>query len=62
MNKKFTAAFLLLVILQGLHSVEEYIGKLWEVFAPAKFLSGLVSSDLEIGFLIINIGLFIFGL
>jgi hypothetical protein len=54
--------FILLVLAQGLHSVEEYIGRLWEVFLPAQFVSGLVSDNLEAGFLTINIGLFVFGL
>ena len=54
--------FLLLVLVQGLHSIEEYIGRLWEVFPPARILCGLVSENLETGFLIINIGLFVFGI
>lgn len=54
--------FLILVIVQGIHSIEEYFGKLWEVFQPAKIFTGLISDDLEKGFLIINIGLFIFGI
>lgn len=45
-----------------MHSVEEYIGKLWEVFPPAEYFTGLISSNLETGFLIINISLFVFGL
>jgi hypothetical protein len=62
MNVNIKIAFLMLVLIQGVHSVEEYFGRLWEVFQPAKFLSGLVSNNLETGFLIINIGLFIFGI
>jgi len=62
MNGKTHFAFLILVILQGFHSIEEYIGKLWESFPPATFLCGLISDDLERGFLIINIGLFIIGM
>ena len=62
MNAKIKITFLMLVLIQGVHSVEEYFGKLWEVFQPAKFLSSLVSNNLETGFLIINIGLFIFGI
>jgi hypothetical protein len=54
--------FILLVLAQGLHSVEEYIGRLWEVFLPAQFVSGLVSDNLEVGFLTLNIALFLFGL
>ena len=60
-NKKIKIAFLLLVLTQALHSFEEYIGKLWEVFPPASYLSNAVSDNPENGFLIINIGLFIFG-
>jgi hypothetical protein len=55
-------AFLLLVLLQAFHSIEEYIGKLWEIFPPAAFLCGLVCNNLETGFLIINSGLFVFGI
>jgi len=62
MNKRIRFAFLLLVLIQGLHSVEEYFGELWVVFPPARFLCSLVSDDLETGFLIINIGLFVFGI
>jgi hypothetical protein len=61
LDKRCKIAFSLLVLVQGLHSVEEYIGKLWEVFPPARLLTSLVSQNLEIGFLIINIGLFFFG-
>ena len=58
-NKIF---FLILVLVQGLHSVEEYIGRLWEIFPPARFLTSLFFQNLEIGFIIINIGIFIFGM
>lgn len=54
-------AFAGLVMAQGAHSVEEYIGRLWESFPPAAFLTGLVSSDRELGFLVINIALVGFG-
>ena len=62
MSSKIRIAFLLLVITQALHSVEEYLGRLWEVFPPTRMLSGLVSDDLKTGFIIINVGLFVFGL
>ena len=55
-------AFLLLVIVQAAHSVEEYLGKLYESFAPARFVSGLVNDDLAVGFLIANACLVAFGL
>lgn len=62
MSSKVTWTFFALVMIQGLHSIEEFIGKLWENFPPARVLCSLVSDDPETGFLIINAGLFIFGL
>ena len=62
MTNKTKIAFLLLVIVQAVHSIEEYYGRLWEVFSPAKFVTGLVSNDHEAGFFIINISLFIIGI
>lgn len=62
MNKRASILFLLLVLSQALHSIEEYIGELWLVLPPAKFLCSLISSDLETGFLVINTGLFVFGI
>ncbi|HLG38346.1 MAG TPA: HXXEE domain-containing protein [Chitinophagaceae bacterium] len=59
MKKSIRITFLLLALTQGLHSVEEFSGKLWDVFPPATFLSGLVSTNLKTGFIIINISLFI---
>jgi hypothetical protein len=51
-----------IVLAQAAHSVEEYVGRLWESFPPARFLTGLVSQDLERGFLSINVSLVAFGL
>lgn len=62
MNQKTNWTFLILVLVQGLHSIEEYFGKLWESFPPARVLCGIVSDNLVTGFLIINIGLIVFGL
>jgi hypothetical protein len=41
--------------------VEEYAGRLWESFPPARFVSSLVSSDLERGFVVANLALVGFG-
>jgi hypothetical protein len=46
--------FLLLICSQALHSIEESAFALWEVLAPARFLSGLVSDDLAVGFAVVN--------
>ena len=47
-------AFLALIIVQALHSIEEYVFQLWVTFPPARFLTGLVAADLEAGFIAIN--------
>jgi hypothetical protein len=54
-------AFGALVVAQTAHSIEEYAGRLWESFPPAAFLTGLISSNRELGFLVINIALVAFG-
>jgi hypothetical protein len=59
---RFQAVFGALVLAQAAHSMEEYVGRLWEAFPPARFLSGLISTDLERGFVIINVTLVTFGL
>jgi hypothetical protein len=58
---RFQAAFLALVLAQSAHSAEEYVGRLWESFPPARFVSGLISSDLERGFVLANVALVAFG-
>ena len=61
-GKRASNLFLFLVFLQAMHSIEEYTGKLWDNFPPATFLCGLISDDLETGFLIANIGIFVIGI
>lgn len=56
------SAFIGLIAVQAAHSVEEYIGKLYAVFPPAIFVSGLVSENLDRGFAILNVALVSFGL
>ena len=51
-----------LVAVQAAHSVEEYLGRLWAVFPPAAFVTGLVSEDRRHGFILINVALLVFGL
>jgi hypothetical protein len=53
---------LALIAVQALHSVEEYLGRLYAVFPPARFVSELVSDDLERGFVIANVALVSLGL
>jgi hypothetical protein len=62
MNQKIRFAFLALLIAQAAHSIEEYAFRLYEVFAPARFVSGLISSDLRTGFIVFNAAFLCFGL
>jgi hypothetical protein len=55
-------AFSALVLAQFAHSTEEYVGRLWESFPPARFLTGLISSNHELGFVVLNSALVAFGL
>ncbi len=59
---RFQAAFGALVLGQAAHSVEEYVGRLWESFPPARFLTSLISQDVERGFIVIDASLVAFGL
>ena len=58
---RFQLTFGALVLTQAAHSIEEYVGHLWESFPPARFLTSLVSSDLERGFVLLNVTLLAFG-
>ena len=61
-NRKISFLFLSLVLVQGLHTIEEYAGRLWEVLPPARFIVGLISDNHEKGFLVFNTSLFLFGI
>ena len=58
---RIRATFGALIAAQALHSIEEFHGRLYETFAPARFMCGLVSRDLRIGFIIINVAFVVFG-
>ena len=59
-NRK--TVFLALITMQALHSVEEYLFWLYDLFLPARVISGLISPDLRTGFLVINSLLVAFGI
>ena len=61
MDLRCRAAFLALIMAQAAHSIEEGVFRLFDVLAPARFISSLLSSDLAQGFAIANIGLVLFG-
>ena len=58
---RIDATFGGLVLAQAAHSIEEYLGRLWESFPPARFLTGLFSSDRELAFLVLNVAIVAFG-
>ena len=57
----FRSTFLAVILFQALHSAEEYVFRLYEVFPPARFVSSLFSSDIRLGFILFNLGLIAFG-
>ena len=59
---RLATSFIALIGAQAVHSVEEYVGRLYEVFPPARLVSSLVSHDLRRGFIIGNVVLILFGL
>ena len=54
--------FLALILAQAAHSVEEYVFRLYDVLAPARSVSSLFGVDRQIGFVIVNAALVLFGL
>lgn len=62
MDSRVRAAFLGLVLAQAAHSIEEYVFRLFDVFGPARFVSGLVSQNLAMGFAAVNVTFVLFGI
>lgn len=62
MSQRSQSLFLGLILSQAAHSVEEYRFRLYDVLAPARYISGLVSGDLALGFAVVNLVLVAFGL
>lgn len=61
MVSRLKATFGALILAQAAHSAEEYFGHLWESFPPARLLTGLVSSNHELSFILLNVLLLAFG-
>ncbi len=61
MDTRSRTAFGLLIAAQGAHSVEEYLFRLFDVFAPARFVSSLISADIPTGFVLANAGIVTVG-
>ncbi len=54
MGPAHNGLFLGLAVTQAAHSIEEFHFRLFDVLAPARYLSGLVSDNLALGFAVIN--------
>jgi hypothetical protein len=50
----FQGPFLLLILAQTLHSTEEYVFRLWEHLAPARYVAGLFGVPPPLGFILSN--------
>lgn len=61
MDARSRTTFLLLIVAQAAHSVEEYVFHLYDVFLPARVISGLFGNDLAFGFAVFNVALVLFG-
>ncbi len=57
MDARSQKLFLGLILTQAAHSLEEYVFRLYEVLLPARIISGLISSNLALGFAIANVAL-----
>ena len=62
MRSSGRTAFLALILAQAAHSVEEYAFRLYDVLAPARYVSGLFGVDRPVGFAVVNTALVLFGL
>jgi len=62
MNHKVKVAFLALIFLQALHSLEEYAFGFFEVFPPARLLNEIWPGVAQPGFIAFNVLLVAFGL
>jgi hypothetical protein len=54
--------FLALILVQAAHSVEEYVFRLYDLLAPARYVSSLFGIDRQTGFVVVNSALVLFGL
>jgi hypothetical protein len=62
MDRRSRIAFALVILAQAAHSVEEYVFRLYEVFAPARWLSGVLSANPAVGFALGNAAIVLFGI
>jgi Protein of unknown function with HXXEE motif len=54
--------YLWLILAQAAHSIEEYLFRLYDVFAPARWISSVFSPNPRLGFALANASLVLLGL
>jgi hypothetical protein len=54
-TSRMTLGLGFLVLAQAVHSIEECVGRMWESHPLARFVAGLVATDLAQGFIIANV-------
>lgn len=62
MDARSRRLFLALIAAQAVHSVEEYLFRLYDLLAPARAISDLAGLDRAAGFIVANCALVLFGL
>ena len=62
MDRRTANLFLLLILAQAAHSVEEFAFRLYDRLAPARFVAETISADRQLGFAIGNIVIVLAGL
>ena len=61
MKERTQHLFLWLILAQAAHSIEEYVFRLYDVLAPARWISSVFSFDPRLGFALANISLVLLG-
>jgi hypothetical protein len=61
MTPRTQRLFLALIVSQAVHSIEEYLFRLYDVLAPARWISGILGVNPALGFAIVNSLLVAFG-
>ena len=62
MEPRARRTFALLIATQAAHSIEEYVFRLFDVLAPARWVSGLFAINPALGFAVANTLLVLFGI
>jgi hypothetical protein len=62
MKPRSRRLFLALILAHAVHSIEEYLFRLYDVLAPARWISGIFGINPAIGFAVVNSLLVTFGM